>query len=261
MEPERQMAGIQDTRTRTGPDMNQRLATVMVVLAVSSLATCAPLRPGDRAAASRSSAPVSDLPRPRPVPVWQTSPAAQIAWLWLQSEGQYLDLIGINGRGRQVARLNGFAATVGGPWRSADGTRILIADGASLRSFNALNGDEVQTYHDSGGQIVAEAFSPTGRYLALLLFNAGRLQLEVIDAGAAVAAFCHYNAAVWLLDLATLGKVAVIHPVQSNPFATSPVFTPDGQILFVLEGERIQTIDLHSRRLMGPVQISMPNRS
>ena len=329
--------------------MNQPLATVMLVLTVSSLATCAPLRPGDRAAASRSSAPVSDLPRPRPVPVWQTSPAAQIAWLWLQSEGQYLDLIGINGRGRQVARLNGFAATVGGPWRSADGTRILIADGASLRSFNALNGDEVQTYHDSGGQIVAEAFSPTGRYLALLLFNAGRLQLEVIDtttgtvlgpvpvahapdapmpgmqgppsawataafapdsvsiytlsdwgaqphisayslaggslrqlgtapvavdncggpattikvvdAGAAVAAFCHYNAAVWLLDLATLGKVAVIHPVQSNPFATSPVFTPDGQILFVLEGQRIQAIDLHSQRLMGPVQISMPNRS
>jgi hypothetical protein len=81
--------------------------------------------------------------------------------------------------------------------------------------------------------------------------------IKVVDGGDAVAAFCHFSGAVWLLDSRTLGKVAVLHPVQSNPFAASPLFTPDGLILYVMEGQRIQAIDLHRQTLVGPAQISM----
>ncbi|HEV3095740.1 MAG TPA: hypothetical protein VG104_01225 [Candidatus Dormibacteraeota bacterium] len=289
---------------------------------------------------------IADLPQPHPQPLTRTSAAAQVAWLWLSSP-DHLDLVAIDGQGRQVARLGilGNSSVLG---RSADGSQILIADDTSLTAYSALNGHALQQYRRSGGQIVGHAVSPDSRYLALLVFDAGRLRLEavemasglvlgpvdvvhaadaampgmqgppsawatatfaansreiytlsdwgdrphissfslaggslrqvgtapvavgacggpstsinVVDAGATVAAFCHFNGSVWLIDLKPLGKVAVLHPLQSNPFAASPVFTPDGQILYVVEGQRIQAIDLHRQQLVDTTLVSMHER-
>ncbi len=327
--------------------MNQRLRILVLLFVIACLAGCARVTPANQAAEPTRGESIADLPQPRPQLVTRTSAAAQVAWIWLQT-GQNSGLRAFDPTGREVARLDGSAGALPGPygvWRSADGSLIFNADADSLTAYSALNGHTIQSYRRSPGFIVGDAFSPDGRYIALLLFNVGRLQLEaidttlgrslgpvpvahapdasmpgmqgppsawataafapdslaiytlsdwgaephisafslaggslrqvgtapvavdncggpattikVVDAGATVAAFCHYNGAVWLLDLKTLGKVAVLHPVQRNPFTASPVFTPDGQILFVVEGQRIQIIDLHRQNLFDPLKIAM----
>lgn len=71
--------------------------------------------------------------------------------------------------------------------------------------------------------------------------------------------FCHYDGAVTLFDLTTLtlARNGVVKPSQKNPFWLSPIFTPDGQLLYLHQwpgfGDEIQVIDLASRRLIGPV--------
>jgi hypothetical protein len=69
--------------------------------------------------------------------------------------------------------------------------------------------------------------------------------------------FCHYDGAVTLFDLLTLTLKGVVKPTQKNPFWLSPIFTPDGQLLYLHQapafGDEMQVIDLASRRLLGPV--------
>lgn len=326
--------------------MKQRLRAIVLLFAIACLVGCGALGRTNQPATSAGRASISDLPQPRPQPVTRTSAAAQVAWIWLPT-GQSSSLVAFDSSGRQLGRLGSAGAPPGpyGTWRSPDDSLIFGADADSVTAYKALNGQMVRTYRRTSGDIVGDGFSPDGRYLALLLFNGGRLQLEaidtssggllgpvpvahapdaampgmqgpasawataafaadslslytlsdwgaqphisafsvagaalrqlgtapvavdscagpgtsikVVDGGAAVAAFCHFSGAVWLLDSRTLGKVAVLHPLQSNPFAASPLFTPDGLILYVLEGQSIQAIDLHRQTLVGPAQISM----
>ncbi len=73
----------------------------------------------------------------------------------------------------------------------------------------------------------------------------------------ALVIFCHVDGAVWFFDLSALGNVTVVQADQSNPFWLSPIFTPDGQLLYLHQwpafGDKMQVIDLASRRLLGPV--------
>jgi WD40 repeat protein len=71
--------------------------------------------------------------------------------------------------------------------------------------------------------------------------------------------FCHYDGAVTIFDLTklTLARNGVVKPSQKNPFWLSPIFTPDGQLLYLHQwpdfGDEMQVIDLASRRHFGPV--------
>jgi outer membrane protein assembly factor BamB len=78
------------------------------------------------------------------------------------------------------------------------------------------------------------------------------MALKVIDAGGMLAAFCHFDGAVWLVDLKTLSVATVLHPRQSNPFWASPVFTGDGRLLYLLEPGTAQVLDLDRRTVRGP---------
>jgi len=78
------------------------------------------------------------------------------------------------------------------------------------------------------------------------------MALKVIDAGGLLAAFCHFDGAVWLIDLKTLSVATVLHPRQSNPFWASPVFTSDGRLLYLFESRTGQVLDLDRRIVRGP---------
>ena len=78
------------------------------------------------------------------------------------------------------------------------------------------------------------------------------MALKVIDAGGTLAAFCHVDGAVWLIDLETLSVATVLHPRQSNPFWASPVFTDDGRLLYLLEPGTAQILDLVRHTVRGP---------
>lgn len=73
----------------------------------------------------------------------------------------------------------------------------------------------------------------------------------------ALVLFCHVDGAVWFFDLTALGNVTVVQAHQPNPFWLSPIFTPDGQLLYLHQwpafGDTMQVIDLALRKLLGPV--------
>jgi WD40 repeat protein len=301
------------------------------------------------------------LPQPIPQPITRTSAGAQVAWLWVQSQGQSASLVAVDPRGRLVARLDQSAASgiAGnyGIWRSADGSSVFAVGSDQVTAYSALDGKVQRTYARAPGSVVGDAFSPDGRWLAILTLEAG-LRLQVIDLlsgssqvlpvghdpnaslpgmscsgvaggscadtvawglaafapdsthlytlsdwggparltaysfeggklsqtatavdgqnssqfstcgapamaasivadGKTLVAFCHMDGSVWFFDLGTLANSGVIRAQQGNPFWNSPIFTPDGQLLYLQQvpgfGNSIQVIDLTTRRLLGPV--------
>lgn len=76
---------------------------------------------------------------------------------------------------------------------------------------------------------------------------------KIIAGGTTLVAFCHMDGAVWFFDLSKLVSSGVVNSNQSNPFALSPIFTPDGHLLYLDEGGSMQVIDLSTRKLLGPI--------
>jgi hypothetical protein len=80
---------------------------------------------------------------------------------------------------------------------------------------------------------------------------------DVIAGGQTLVAFCHSNGAVWFFDLRTLTISRVVDSHQGNPFWLSPIFTPDGQLLYLHQppgfGDFMQVVDLTTGKLSGPV--------
>lgn len=84
------------------------------------------------------------------------------------------------------------------------------------------------------------------------------LRMKVVLSDRALASFCHVDGAVWIFDLGSFASAAVLRPRQDNPFWLSPIFTPDGQLLYLHQspafGDQMQVVDLAARRVVGPVR-------
>ena len=116
-----------------------------------------------------------------------------------------------------------------------------------------------------GGLIHLSAFSLEGGKLnqteAGVAGQAGcagpAMAASIIASGRTLVAFCHVDGAVWFFDLDTLVSSGVIRSHQANPFWLSPIFTPDGQLLYLHQwpgfGDSMQVVDLTRRKLLGPV--------
>ena len=80
---------------------------------------------------------------------------------------------------------------------------------------------------------------------------------QVVASGKTLVAFCHVDGAVWFFDLPTLTLLGTVQTSQKNPFWLSPIYTPDGQLLYLHQwpsfGDEMQVVDLATRRLLGPV--------
>lgn len=300
-----------------------------------------------RSSATQHPAPAisSALPQPVPQPIIRTSPAAQVAWLSAQNLDRTSYLVGVDPEAKIVGRIDQPTAGLAshyGFWRSADGASIFTAGSDQVMSYSALDGAVQKTFSRAAGSIIGDAFSPDGRWLALLLLN-GSLQLDLIDlqggpallapvthdaqanlpgmtctggcgdvawgtaafspdssriytltdwggplrltafmpasgkltqqataidgqggrafpacngpalvakvvaGGTRLATFCHANGAISIYDLSPLALVGDIHSNQPNPFGLSPVFTLDGQLLYLFPGR--QVVDLRTQRL------------
>jgi hypothetical protein len=118
---------------------------------------------------------------------------------------------------------------------------------ARLSAFNLASAKLVQTATVVDGQ--------QGRQFATC--GAPAMAAKVIDSGHTLVAFCHMDGAVWFFDLTNLTNSAVIQSKQGNPFWLSPIFTPDGQLLYLHQlpgfGDTMQVIDLANRKLLGPL--------
>lgn len=302
------------------------------LIAISSIAVLQSIR--QRESPTRPQAtPIntSQLPSPIPQPITRTSAGAQVAWI-----SQSQDIVGVDPNGHVVARLNE-SLNAYGIWRSADGATIYGSTATSVTAYSALDGKLERTYSRAAGTVESTAFSPDGRWLALLLASNGfRLQLidlqtgsaqelsipgnassgtgvllfsadssslyaltdwtgpvrltafslaagklkqtgsavsgeqtrnypacdapavaaKVIAGGKTLVVFCHMDGAVWFFDLPSLTFLDRIETHQPNPFWYSPIFTPDGQLLYLQMWQAIgavEVIDLAKRKLLGPV--------
>ena len=61
---------------------------------------------------------------------------------------------------------------------------------------------------------------------------------------------------MWFFDLANLVSSGVVWPKQPNPMWLSPIFTPDGHLLYLHQepgfGDTMQVVDLSTHKLLGP---------
>jgi hypothetical protein len=83
------------------------------------------------------------------------------------------------------------------------------------------------------------------------------LAAKVVGGGQTLVLFCHVDGSVVFIDLPTMATTTTIHAEQKNPFWLSPIFTPDGQLLYLHQwpgfGDFMQVVDLRSHALLGPV--------
>jgi hypothetical protein len=80
---------------------------------------------------------------------------------------------------------------------------------------------------------------------------------KVVAGGQTLVLYCHVDGSVGFVDLATLTTTAIVHAEMKNPFWLAPIFTPDGQLLYLHQypafGDFMQVVDLRAHTLLGPV--------
>ena len=80
---------------------------------------------------------------------------------------------------------------------------------------------------------------------------------KVVAGGRTLAVFCHFDGKVWFFDLTTLTSTGVVQADMRNPFWLAPIFTPDGQLLYLHQypafGDVMQVVDLRTQGLLGPL--------
>lgn len=83
------------------------------------------------------------------------------------------------------------------------------------------------------------------------------LAAKIVGNGTTLVTFCYVDAQIAFIDLATLTQTAVFDAPMANPFWLAPIFTPDGQLLYLHQypsfGDAMQVVDLASHALLGPV--------
>ena len=80
---------------------------------------------------------------------------------------------------------------------------------------------------------------------------------RVTPDGRTLMVFCHVDGALWFIDLPTMSATAVVMTVQPNPFWLSPLFTPDGHLVYLRQNpgftDTMQVVDVATHALAGPV--------
>src|SRR2546428_2657091 len=121
----------------------------------------------------------------------------------------------------------------GGPARI---TAFSLAADKLTQTATAVDGQSGRRYPSCGGPAAAVTVSAPAQALVV---------------------FCHVDGGVWFFDLASIGGISVVQADQPNPFWLSPIFTPDGQLLYLHQwpafGDKVQVIDLSLRKLIGPL--------
>lgn len=188
-----------------------------------------------------------------------------VADVALSPDGQWLALIGARLLFVQVVDLRSGVAQET-PLGSAKPGQI--TGGATL--LFSPDSTHVYTIVDWSGPLSIEAFDVTSKGLvqtARAVDGQGGktfrgcagpgLAPKIVGGGSTLVMYCHVDGSVAFIDLPTLTTTATVLAEMKNPFWLAPIFTPDGQLLYLHQypafGDFMQVVDLRTRALLGPV--------
>jgi WD40 repeat protein len=139
------------------------------------------------------------------------------------------------------------------------GTVLFAPDSARLYTLMDWGGPiRLTAFEIVGADLVQRATAVDGQQNRSFQACGGpAIAAQVVNDGHTLVVFCHFDGVVSFFDFGTLTSSGVVQSKQTNPFWLSPIFTPDGQLLYLRQapafGDTMQVIDLRNRRLLGPV--------
>jgi hypothetical protein len=181
-------------------------------------------------------------------------------WMALIGSQAYVQVIDLRSGVTQTTPLGydpnaatpGMSGTFTGPIWS---TLVFARDSARLYTIVDWGGPvRLTTFNVTPTGLVQTATAVSGAGAARLPTCSGPgLAPRVLPDGRTLVAFCNYDGDVWLIDLTTLTAIDDIRTGQTNPFEQAPIFTPDGQLVYLRSQSRLKVVDLRTRAVLGPV--------
>ncbi len=159
---------------------------------------------------------------------------------------------------------SGGSCASSGPW----GVPVFAPDSTHIYTLTNWSGHlRLSAFYVNGPKVIPAASVADGQDGRSFPKCAGpSLPARVVGDGQTLVAFCHFDGALWFFDLRTLRSSGIVRSHQPNPFWLSPIFTPDGHLLYLHQwpdfGDTMQVVDLASHRLLGPVSTPIsPNQA
>lgn len=222
------MAGVRGAPRRAPEWPRALFAIALGVLAVAALVGLRHLA----AAPPRAHAVPAGLPAPSPMPV-STEPAAQVAWV-ADSAGGF---VGVDPTGRLAGRVAIPSFNPYLTYRSPNGAHLVAFIGDHVDVYSARDGAfEARVSRLTSAPVMSDAFSPDGRYLAVLTADGGaRVDLVDLTSGRETGAvFVRGNSqgAGWAVGtLAFAGPETLYAYLDWSDHPTLAKFTLDGSAL------------------------------
>jgi hypothetical protein len=187
-------------------------------------------------------------------------------WLALLGSLAYVQIIDLQSGLTQVTPL-GHDPNASHPGLSQSGQATALT--WSTLVF-APDSKRLYTIVDWGGPLRLTAFDVTANGLvqvaAAIDGQAGQkfpscsgpaIAPKVVAGGRTLVVFCYFDGKIWFFNLATLTSTGTVQADMRNPFWLAPIFTPDGQLLYLHQypafGDVMQVVDLRTQALLGPV--------
>lgn len=190
-------------------------------------------------------------------------------WMAIIGSAAFVQLVDLQGGLTQTTPLASSANAQHPGLTGNDPARLIWS-----RVLFSPDSTRVYTLVDWGGPLRLVAFDVTPKGLvqrASATDGEGGIRLapcggpgfiaRVVAKGAALVTFCYLDAQIVFVDLAALNTTTTLRASMANPFWLAPIFTPDGQLLYLHQypafGDQMQVVDLSARALLGPVRTPM----
>jgi hypothetical protein len=154
--------------------------------------------------------------------------------------------------GRSVASTNVDLPAYGAPVIVGAQAQHVYVVGATIAKF-AFNGTTLRLEQRTTGHTIACDGLVVGG-----ANSAGGLPFRVLADGRTLVAFCPGDGRVTWFDLASMTITHEVVVPHSNPFSLSPVFSPDGNTLYLHDGgtAQLNAVDLVRQRIIKSTDVA-----
>ncbi len=179
----------------------------------------------------------------------------------LSADGRYLAVVGSSpstlqlvdlSAGRVVASINVGSPAYGIPVIVGTRAEHVYVVGATIAKFSFDGATLRVEQRTTGHTFACDGLVAGGSN------SAGGLSFRVLADGRTLVAFCPMNGAVDWFDLVAMTMTREVMIPQRNPFWVSPVFSPDGDTLYLYEGGsgELHVVDLVHQTVVKSTKVA-----